>query len=1206
MPYAEVNLDGNVHFIGTQGVGKSTLLRSILFFYNADKSRLGIRTQDKQQGYDEFYLPYSNSYIIYEVVRENGNFFVATFRSQGRVAFRIVDCEYNRLYFIDESGMARDEWGKISETIGAEVFKSRIIRHYEEFRDIIYGNRQNLSDPNLRRFCIMESDRYQNIVRAITNIFLNQSLESRVIKDTIIDSLDFSNDNVDLAAQREQINKFRNRYEDIWKWYKREKNGTVKVRLEADKVISELLKYDALCREIDELYGLLVHALKRDEQSLPEMVEHENVQNDELSRQKRLLSEEAAKYDAENNRHNQTEGSLKDFLKRLEEKSNYYRHIGIEDIVNRVNREEEFHIGKKGVKKRLDLLTGKSLDIKQRYDAIFITIDSNLKEALNEIDRRLNESTQKLSDEKSNANDSHNDVVEHIRNRYVTKLNDIKNEMRLAENERNELKLQEVKTLNSNPFEKEMLECDGKIAELNKQEKDLENELVNTRSEIDSLTHKAEIKETNLTAECDKEIAEIENQISTLNIELENTRNLLNHYSGSLMEWLSENKAGWEDNIGVILDEKAVLYNTGLNPRKVDDSSLIMGIHIDVGNIEREVRSPRDLQQQVKSLEERISQHHQSILARKEKLKVDIEEALSVFKKRIKSLREKELDLKSKINPIPLRIGRLKDERTELNGRLHTWRNDRQNEILANRVQVEKRIEGISSREKAANDQFNKEKKACDDRFRKLKNEIVQKIKLQQSAATNEKEQREQDAAMERLETTARMDAEMKGAGIDTSQLEGLRRQLQIITDELSFINRHKQDYFGWLNDKKEYFDVEDEKRLQLKELRKKMADLQAKFKARKQRFESEIHRLDSGLKNARDIRIKLEETIRKVHDFLVSDSRSKDINAINPIDTAKGLAEIFEKLRDNLMNYQRHEEEFRKSVNDFKSNFSTSNTLGFDLNISSINDYKTFAHNIREFIVNNKIEIVRIRTNEMYADVIQRISRDVSDLLEHGADIRKTITDINRDFRENNFAGVIKEIELRAVESNDRIMQQLLHIKEFVDNNSHELGELNLFSEVDKRDKANDRAARLLMTLGDLLDAEHKREKVTLADTFKLEFKVKQNDQDTNWVEKLSNVGSDGTDILVKAIVNIMLINVFKRKASTRFGDFTLHCMMDEIGKLHPNNVQGILAFANARNIRLINSSPTTYNASAYRYTYALSKDSNSNTVVKSLLTIR
>ena len=33
IPYAEVKLDGNVHFIGTQGVGKSTLLRALPVSY---------------------------------------------------------------------------------------------------------------------------------------------------------------------------------------------------------------------------------------------------------------------------------------------------------------------------------------------------------------------------------------------------------------------------------------------------------------------------------------------------------------------------------------------------------------------------------------------------------------------------------------------------------------------------------------------------------------------------------------------------------------------------------------------------------------------------------------------------------------------------------------------------------------------------------------------------------------------------------------------------------------------------------------------------------------------------------------------------------------------------------------------------------------------------------------------------------------------
>ena len=52
--------------------------------------------------------------------------------------------------------------------------------------------------------------------------------------------------------------------------------------------------------------------------------------------------------------------------------------------------------------------------------------------------------------------------------------------------------------------------------------------------------------------------------------------------------------------------------------------------------------------------------------------------------------------------------------------------------------------------------------------------------------------------------------------------------------------------------------------------------------------------------------------------------------------------------------------------------------------------------------------------------------------------------------------------------------------------------------------------------------------------------------------------------------MVNIMLLNVFKRNASTVFSDFRLHCMMDEIGKLHPNNVAGILKFANDRGYSL------------------------------------
>lgn len=81
IPYSEIKLDGNVHFIGTQGVGKSTLLRAILFFYNADKLKLGIPKE--KRSYDEFYFHFTNSFIVYEVMRENGPYCVLTGRLFG-------------------------------------------------------------------------------------------------------------------------------------------------------------------------------------------------------------------------------------------------------------------------------------------------------------------------------------------------------------------------------------------------------------------------------------------------------------------------------------------------------------------------------------------------------------------------------------------------------------------------------------------------------------------------------------------------------------------------------------------------------------------------------------------------------------------------------------------------------------------------------------------------------------------------------------------------------------------------------------------------------------------------------------------------------------------------------------------------------------------------------------------------------------------
>ena len=1205
VPYAEIKLDGNVHFIGTQGVGKSTLLRSILFFYNVDKGKLGIKTQAGQKGYDKFYLPYQNSYIIYEVCRETGKFFVMTFLSHGRTAFRIVDCAYDKRFFIEEDGSVRYEWGRISEQIGTRVFKSNIIRGYEEFRDIIYGNSQQVA-KELRRFSLMESTKYRQVPLTIQNIFLNQSLESRVIKDTIIDSMDFASDDINLNRYREEVKNFRQQYEDIWKWYKVEKNGKVKVKVDAEAVIEKYTDYEYVRKLIFELCGQLNFALERDTNRLPKLAEQETSCSQELVRQRRLLGEEEGKYKTEDAKLNQEDGALKYFLEQVKTKRQHYLEIGIERITERISKEGELKIQQQSLLHQEETLTNKNRSVKSKYDTLIQDVENQLQAYKIQCQQRINELDGQRLQAESRLQTETTEQVETIRGQYERKLKENQTQLDEARQAKNDFKIQEQRVKQSNPYQEEMDEQDRKQKDLNDKQLKLYQESSGKQQEIDRILKETAIQRKDLETACEKEVAKIENEIKQVNAEIEKVTDMLSRQKGSFIEWLGENVNGWEENIGRVLDEDAVLYNTSLNPQITGSSDSIYGVKIETNNIVKTIKTPEELKVQKVSLEQKIDGLNKEIAFKKQQLEADIAELERKPNARLKQLRMEKMTVDAEYNQIPRRIELLQKERSVSLESLIKWRGEELDKLQKKIGETEKEIEAVDRQREILTGQCRKDIENARKSFEKQKKELKDACDLQKKDVNAELKNKEQSATQRQIELQAQMDAELKGLGVDVYQLATIRQQLQKVIGELKYIEDHRPDFISWRNDTHEYFEQEQRKKEERKQVRQKIDDLQEKFEKRKKQYNEKIGALSADLRKLQDEQKKLDEAINKVRAFMVNPTCPSELLSAKGIETVKSLADILEELRDHINTQQQRFEDFKQAVIRFKGNFSAQNTFHFRTEFNTDVDHTDFAAELNEFISNNKIEQYRVRTSRQYATIIKRIAKDVSDLGQHKSDIERTILDINRDFRENNFAGVIKEIELRAVESNDRLMQQLLNIKHFDDEHGYDIGQLNLFTAEDDLNRTNEQAVKLLMTLIEMMDAEQKRDTITLADTFKLEFKVKENDNDTNWVEKLSNVGSDGTDILVKAMVNIMLINVFKRKISRKFGDFKLHCMMDEIGKLHPNNVEGILRFANVRNINLINSSPTTYNAQAYKYTYSLSKDEKSSTVVKPLLTIR
>ena len=368
------------------------------------------------------------------------------------------------------------------------------------------------------------------------------------------------------------------------------------------------------------------------------------------------------------------------------------------------------------------------------------------------------------------------------------------------------------------------------------------------------------------------------------------------------------------------------------------------------------------------------------------------------------------------------------------------------------------------------------------------------------------------------------------------------------------------------------------------------------KYREMEERHRAVLKELNDR-KNGLDAYRQMVENERLVPDEFLSDG--------SMLATDMSCQQLISRLRGTVNQKRESIGTLKETVVSFNRNFKPQNAFHFNTMPVTDNDYLQIAVDLQEFMDNNKIEEFRRRTSEHYKDILGRISAEIGSLMKRRSDVDGVILDINRDFVEKNFAGVIRSIELRANESSDKLMQLLTSIHDYAVENALSIGELNLFSG-DNRDEVNRKVVDYLKSLSHQLQNEPNRPSVSLSDAFRLQFRVRENDNDTGWVERINNVGSDGTDILVKAMVNIMLINVFKKKAARRSGDFIVHCMMDEIGRLHPDNIKGILQFANSRNIYLINSSPTSYNPYDYRYTYLLSKHGVKTRVEKLLKRIK
>lgn len=1198
IPYAEISVDGNVHFTGTQGVGKSTVLRALLFFYNADKHRLGI--QQGQKSFDEFYFRQSNSHILYEVMRDNGAYTILVSRYQGRASWRFIDAPYQREWLIDDDKQVLSDWVKIRERIDKNVAVSARIDSGLMFKDIIFGNTH---DHKYTRYALVQSAHYQNIPRSIQNVFLNTKLDADFVKNTIIQSMADEDLPIDLQTYRRLVTDFEREYDEIDCWFRQTRDGNFPVRTQALKIAEQGRKIVALDQQLLDVWQMLNHVVYDCEQQIPLLEAEAKEVNNSIEKERSREKELTADYDKEKDSLNQDLGGKKSKLKEIAQARKDFDAMGIKDKLALAAREDSIKQEIANKQMLLDDLLKTHASIEEKYNIAraklhnaLVAFDNAQNEALFQKQASLQKERNRYEDERSKGRN-------HIMEEYRVWLHesDERLQVLLYEQHRAGNALKELRQWH--PMADDLKLVAAQLLQLNMDEKENDAQQMTVKSQIAQITSEYEMKETELKQASDREQERLETDRTVCRERISKISNLLAHLDGSLYQWLCEHTEGWEDTIGKVVDDERILYAQGLEPEAAGQSESLFGIKLNLDHIDAVHHTPNEYMDEKKELEKQLQQLNRQL----SQLPVTLQENISKLGKKygasLNPLRQKATKLKVEEEQIPVK-------RQNLQNKQHELEMEEQELIEQEKAKRERAFNvallHVQSEKEARENKEAKNKKDLkdlDSLFNKSVKALNDDLRVFQDMQKSEADDRHNEFDDQKNQLDEQQKAELEGKGVDVNLLAGYRKALDEHSQLLQGIESDRDVVIRYRYAEENLFAKEPEIRKSIKDIENQVAMLRQRYEDKRSRIEKKRHEFEerqkivlNDLEHRRDGLTQYHQVVEKEH--LVPDTYLTDDTMIP---THQDCQQLLIQLRGTVNQKRESIDKLKDMVVSFNRYFKPQNAFHFNTMPVTDSEYLQIAVDLQDFMDNNKIEEFRRRTSEHYKDILGRVSIEIGALMKRRSDVDGVILDINRDFVEKNFAGVIKSIELRANESSDKLMQLLMSIHDYTVENELSIGELNLFSS-DNRDEVNRKVVDYLKSLSHQLQNEPNRPTVSLGDAFRLQFRVKENDNDTNWVERINNVGSDGTDILVKAMVNIMLINVFKKKAARKSGDFIVHCMMDEIGRLHPNNIKGILQFANSRNIYLINSSPTSYNPYDYRYTYLLSKHGTKTRVEKLL----
>jgi len=1165
-PNESVRIDDFTLLLGSSGVGKTTVMSAICYFYTMDKEKT--RPTSKELSFYDWHLEGSYAHLIYVYTNSIGKNLIILSKDKGKVKHTFINIqnytqEISTLYL--DGDMRSITLKEIIENCVKNSLAYYRCETVTTFRKMMckrsYGMLPNKDKPTLD-FSFYDSEESANIFgKYLFNIYSNSSVRDRGIKDMLIS----------LMGEKEyslNISDFKYKLEDALtnvSHFELIKNRREKI-LELDESIIE---YKMLCEEIEST-SVSIETILFNSQKIQKVIE-----------EKQLSFVEKYTDQFEQNNHKKEEWQNKSLVyttniaqlqntiqNNTEIYTNFTQKYRIEFLIEEQEQETHYEneyntntIKIQALSSGIEELELQETLSKQKERVVLNEKKENEKEVLETTKDRLNTALLTLSQEKENEKKQ---SVVSLNKDIETKTDAYTALDKKISKEEIAIELLPNQTLENDTTKKYQSEIENFKIRKNTILADVER----INDEKENLEQQREINFTLYSTKIEKEVEQYTKKKEGIQAAIDGVCIKLEQGKNNLFSFLQKSEMPHKRKILALLNEEILFEEKNLHFSIEESSDSLYGLKIE-GDIESLANryEKTTLEEEKASLEKQLNE----LVTKHNTTFKNLEENLKSSSKKIqREIQEKSREAHEqtpKIKNIDIKIARetryLEEEVQRLQEELDTNILDKKRSLKEYTIKLKTLSEYLHTCKK------NKESCITQIESKYQEKEIGLHAQLNNcKQSINGINTKYKDFILQSDERiNATYNEIKKSENIDTNELESLQkiqkhleRTLKKIKDNKALVLRYKdeilpnyksieklQEQLNTINiqsnNDKTLFEQSQKSNDEVLDTIKKSIGIWKKY--------------SESFKNFVDMVFEIEVDTNKKYENYSTDEivflleNKKDVSALE---------------RYKTLNSQRGEKEKKiiletnKVIDDIPAENMMKLKTKADINVfdENIEQYIAIARSYADFIKTKfDIEGTSLQLHRLIEIINDAVSK-ISHIKGTFQSIVKDVNKINRTISDGiKNISVIDFIRLNFEDTGkDEIVSKIENIGDMLS--------ANMLIGYENSERSQEVKKELITIAQELQMVLHKtfQKNITVSDISTLSFDVSENQQIIKGITTLDSVGSNGTSIMIKAIIYITLL----RMVSNRFANsenIQYHCIIDEIGQISADYFTELMEYA-------------------------------------------